>query len=232
MNVVITGASRGIGKAIAEKFAAEGATLFLCSRNENLLNKTVANLGFAHPAIQIYSMAADLSLKEKAIEFGEWVLNQAIPDILINNAGHFLPGNVSNEKEGNLECQIATNLSSAYHLTRTVLHKMKEKKKGQIFTICSIASLQAYPNGGSYSISKFALEGFTKNLRQELLSFNIKVTAVYPGAVLTDSWGDFDNSHNRIMLSSDIAMMIWSASQLSPGACVEEIVMRPQQGDL
>jgi NADP-dependent 3-hydroxy acid dehydrogenase YdfG len=92
--------------------------------------------------------------------------------------------------------------------------------------------LQAYTNGGSYSISKFALMGFSKNLREELKPHHIKVTAVYPGAVLTDSWGNFDNSKNRIMEASDIATLILSCSKLSISAVVEDIVIRPQLGDL
>src|SRR6202012_2805129 len=96
----------------------------------------------------------------------------------------------------------------------------------------SIAGLQAYENGGSYSISKFALTGFSKNLREELKPFHIKVTAVYPGAVLTDSWGNFDNKDGRIMEASDIATTIVAVSKLSPQAVVEEIILRPQLGDL
>jgi short-subunit dehydrogenase len=98
--------------------------------------------------------------------------------------------------------------------------------------MCSIASLHAYPNGGSYSISKFALMGLTKNLREELKPFHIKVTGVYPGAVLSDSWAGFDNTSKRIMEAEDIAAMIVAASKLSPQAVVEDIILRPQLGDL
>ena len=107
-----------------------------------------------------------------------------------------------------------------------------EVKQGHVFNICSIAALKAYDNGGAYSISKYALHGFSKNLREEMKPYNIKVTAVFPGAVLTDSWGDFDNSTHRIMEAVDIATMIYAASQLSVQACVEDIVIRPQLGDL
>ena len=176
MYVVITGASKGIGKALAKKFAANGYNLILCSKGELDLYKTMQELQTAFPAIEIKY--------------------------------------------------------SAYHLTRKLLPKMMEAASGHIFNICSVASLQAYSNGGAYSISKFALAGFSKNLRQEMLAHNIKVTAVYPGAVLTNSWGNFDNSKNRIMEANDIADMVFAASQLSIGACVEEIVLRPQQGDL
>ncbi len=233
MNVVITGASKGIGKAIATGFAAEGNHLFLCARNEVDLYNTVAELQVKYPDSTISAMTADVSGKNEVIKFGEWVLNKAgAVDVLINNAGLFLPGSVYNEPEGLLEQMIAVNLYSAYHLTRLLLPNMMTVRQGHIFNLCSIASLEAYTNGGSYSISKFALMGFSKNLREELKPHNIKVTAVYPGAVLTASWGDFDNSEHRIMEANDIAAMIMAAAKLSPQAVVEDIIIRPQLGDL
>jgi NADP-dependent 3-hydroxy acid dehydrogenase YdfG len=109
---------------------------------------------------------------------------------------------------------------------------MIQRGAGHIFNICSIAGLKAYTNGGAYSISKFAMNGFSMNLREEMKPHGIKVTTVHPGAVLTDSWGDYDNSTKRIMEANDIAKMVYMASQLSLQACVEEIVIRPQLGDL
>ncbi len=232
MNVLITGASRGIGKAIAEIFAANGKSLFLSSRNEVALYKAMEELQTKYPSVSIKAKAFDLSDKQQAKDLGNWCLKYAVPDIIINNAGLFEPGSVHNEPEGLLENQLAINLYSAYHLTRTLLPKMMERRSGHIFNMCSIASLHAYHNGGAYSISKYAMHGFSKNLREEMKPHNIKVTAIHPGAVLTDSWGDYDNSSKRIMEAEDIAKMIFAASQLSPAACVEDIVMRPQLGDL
>lgn len=234
MNVVITGASRGIGKAIAEVFAEAGYQLFLTSRNEVALYKCVEDLSTRFPQANIKARPFDLSQKEEVIKCGEWILAAGfVPDILVNNAGSFEPGNVYNEPDGALERQIQTNLYSAYHLTRTLIPEMMKNGKGRhIFNMCSIASLDAYPNGGAYSVSKFALYGFTKNLREEMKKYGIKVTAILPGAVMTDSWEGFDNSENRIMEASDIAKLVWSASRLSPQACVEDILIRPQLGDL
>jgi short-subunit dehydrogenase len=232
MNIVITGASKGIGKSVAEIFAANGHNLFLCARGELALYNTVEELMTKFPHVTIKARPFDLSKKEEAIAFGHWCLSFAIPDIVVNNAGLFEPGGVHNEPDGLLESQMAANVYSAYHLTRSLLSKMMERRSGHIFNMCSVASLHAYENGGAYSISKFALYGFSKNLREEMKPFNIKVTSVFPGAVMTDSWGDFDNSSHRIMEATDIAKMIYAASQLSPGACVEDIVMRPQLGNL
>jgi short-subunit dehydrogenase len=232
MNVVISGASKGIGKAVAEIFAANGHHLFLCSRGEPALYKTVEELQTRYPSVTIKAKPFDLSKKDQAIDFGNWCLSFAVPDILVNNAGLFEPGGVHDEPDGLLESQIATNLYSAYYLTRTLLPAMMKRKSGHVFNMCSIASLHAYENGGAYSISKFALYGFSKNLREEMKAYGIKVTSVHPGAVMTDSWGDYDNSSKRIMEASDIAKMLYAASSLSPQACVEDIVIRPQLGDL
>ena len=232
MNVIITGASKGIGKAIAEIFAANGHNLYLCSRGEATLYKTVEELMTKYPHVIIKAKPFDLSKKEEAIAFGNWCLSFAVPHIVVNNAGLFEPGSVYNEGDGVLESQLATNLLSAYHVTRTLLPKMMEHKFGHVFNMCSIASLNAYKNGGAYSISKFALHGFSKNLREEMKPYGIKVTAIHPGAVMSDSWAGYDNSAKRIMEAEDIAKMIYAASQLSVQACVEEIVIRPQLGDL
>jgi short-subunit dehydrogenase len=233
MNAVITGASRGIGKALANIFALHGYNLFLCAKTESHLLATIEELKTAYPTITVDGKALNLGNKAEAQLFGEWVLNNTDSvDVLINNAGTFIQGNVSDEKDNVLEQMLDINLYSAYHTTRAILPRMKAHRNGHIFTICSIASLAAYPGGGAYSISKYALLGFTKNLRQELKEAGIKVTAVIPGAVYTDSWKGSGVAEERIMEAGDIARMIFAASQLSPQAVVEEIVLRPQLGDL
>lgn len=238
MNVFITGASRGIGKAIAEIFAANGYNVFITSKNEFTLYKTLEELVTKYTHVTIKAKAFDLSVKEEAIRAGKWMMEVGgVPDIVVNNAGTFEPGSVHDEPDSNLENQMATNLYSAYHFTRAILPEMMKQDASKqsnrhIFNMCSIASLQAYKNGGAYSISKFAMSGFSKNLREELKSYYIKVTAVFPGAVMTDSWSGFDNKDKRIMEADDVAKMVFAATQLSFAACVEEIVMRPQLGDL
>lgn len=232
MNVIITGASKGLGKAFAEKFAAAGHHLFLCARDEQVLAATKKQLLEKYAGCTIDFVATDISKKENAIAFGNFCLQFGTPQALINNAGSFLPGNIHEEADGTFETMLDTNLCSAYHLTRTVLPAMMQAKHGHIFNMCSIASLAAYANGGSYSISKFALLGFSKNLREELKSYNIKVTAVMPGAVYTDSWSGSGVNPERLMQVEDVANMVYAASLLSPRACVEEIIMRPQLGDL
>ncbi len=231
-NVIITGASKGLGKAMAEKFAEAGNNLFVCSRNEVQLYKMMEEMLARFPQSTIKAKSVDVSKKEEVISFGNWCLQYGVPDILINNAGQFIPGSVYNEEEGALEKMIEMNLYGAYCLTRLLLPKMMEAKSGHIFNMCSVASIKAYANGGAYSISKFALLGFTKNLREEMKPYNIKVTAVIPGAAYTDSWASSGIDEKRFMQAKDIAEMVYAASQLSPQACVEEILLRPQSGDI
>ena len=233
MNAVITGASRGIGKALAHMFALHGYNLWLCSKTEEHLLQAIEELKTAYPAVTVDGKAMDLGKKDAARLFGEWVLaNADTVDVLVNNTGTFIQGNVSDEPDGALETMLDVNLFSAYHTTRAILPRMQAQRSGHIFTICSIASLAAYPGGGAYGISKYALLGFTRNLRSELKEQGIKVTAVIPGAVYTDSWKGSGVSEDRIMETGDLAKMIFAATQLSPQAVVEDIVLRPQLGDL
>jgi short-subunit dehydrogenase len=231
-SVVITGASRGIGKAIAMAFAAQGHQLFLCARGEDGLKKVTAEINSLYPQSKVHYKTADLAKKEEAIAFSRWCLSYVEPDILVNNAGVYLMGSLIDEADGQLENQLHTNLLSAYYVTKILLPDMIQRGVGHIFNICSIASLSPYISGASYSITKYALHGYTQNLREELKPKGIKVTGVYPGATMTDSWGEFDNQKGRIMEASDVASMIVAASNLSMQACVEEIVLRPVLGDL
>ncbi|HZZ75292.1 MAG TPA: SDR family oxidoreductase [Puia sp.] len=233
MNVIITGASRGLGLAMAEAFAKEGHNLYLTSRNEVNLYQTLASFQERFPDQIIKAKAFNLGLKTGALEFGQWVLGSAVhADVLINNAGIFEPGRVVDEPEGQMERMINTNFLSAYYVTRSLLPSMMERRSGHIFNMSSIAALQAYPNGGSYSVSKFALTGFSKNLREELKPYSIKVTCIYPGAVYTDSWAAAGISPDRIMKASDIADTVVQITKLSPQAVVEDLVIRPLAGDL
>jgi len=232
MNVVITGASQGIGLAIAAAFANAGYTLCLCSKTKANMDAAGNSLASKYPNAIIHFTDADLSQKEQCVKFANWCLEKGTPSILVNNAGFFSPGNIEDEADDALEQQMAVNLYSAYHTTRALLPAMLKMGKGHVFNICSIASLNAYAQGGSYSISKFALLGFSKNLRLELKDKGIKVTAVCLGAVYTNSWVGSSVDPNRIMESEDIAKMIFAAAHLSPQAVVEDIVMRPQKGDL
>lgn len=233
MNAIITGATKGIGKAIAIAFCKEGYNLALCSRTLSDLESFKAELLKINSNIEIFIISVDVSKKSEVIAFGDFVKSKwSTIDILVNNAGVFLPGEIIKEADGNLEIMMETNLYSAYHLSRSIVPTMKTAKSGHIFNMCSIASLIAYPNGHSYSISKFALLGMSKALREELKPYNIRVTSIMPGATWSNSWVGFEAPEERLMKAEDIADVVLSAYKLSKQSVVEEIVIRPQLGDL
>lgn len=230
--LVVTGGTKGIGRAILEKFAAGGFDICTCSRSKNDLEKLCRELTDRH-GIKAMQLVADMAVKSQVRAFTDYVgsLNRPV-DVLVNNAGNFLPGSVIDEPEGTLESMIENNLYSAYYTTRGIAPAMKGARSGHIFNMCSIASIQAYPNGGSYSISKFALLGLSKMLREELKPFGVRVTAVVAGATFTSSWEGSGHPEERFMTVDDIAEVIWSTHALSLRSVVEEILIRPQLGDV
>ncbi len=230
--IVISGASKGIGKAIALKFASESFDVVVSARKPEHLLTLKQEFETLYPNSKLWTYQADMSLKKEVQEFAQFVLGlgQNI-NVLVNNAGTFIPGAIHQEEDGVLEHLINTNLYSAYYLSKGLLGKMMEKKQGYIFNICSVASFMSYPNGGSYAISKHALLGFSRCLREELKPHNIQVSSVMPGATLTDSWAGTTEPAERFSKAEDIATLIYTCYRLAPASVVEEIVIRPQLGD-
>jgi short-subunit dehydrogenase len=232
-NAVITGATKGIGYAILSSLAKDGYSIGFCSRSKKDVDHLAQQLSKDYPNQKFVGLPCDISIKEKVEKFASKMLaDMGNVDVLINNGGVFLPGEISNEEVGNLEMMINTNLYSAYYLTRALLPSMKTNHKGHVINMCSVASQIAYPNGGSYSISKFALLGFSKVLREEMKPHNIKVTSILPGATWSDSWKGVDLPESRLMQADDIAKLVMCALSMSDSATIEDIVIRPQLGDL
>ena len=233
MNIVITGGTKGIGKAIAEKFAEEGFNIAICARTKEDLKKLKKQLKKIYPKGSIITKKVDMQSKKQVEKFANLLLKKwGGVDVIVNNAAAFIQGSFLEEPDGLLESMMATNVYGSYYLTRKLLPNLINQKKGHIFNICSVASQKVYPNCSSYVISNFALLGFSKVLRQELMDKNIKVTAVIPGATLTNSWAGVELPEGRIMPPEDVAKAIWAAYDLGPSSTVEEIVMRPTMGDL
>lgn len=228
---IITGASKGIGLAIATHLAQSGYDLIICSRTQSEI-EVVANQLQDDYDVAVSPFVVDMSASTEVQAFGQKCLEIGDIEVLVNNAGVFFPGSILEEPQGNLEMMVNTNLYSAYHLTRIIAPHMVNKQRGHIFNMCSIASQIAYPNGGSYSISKFALLGFSKVLREELKPQGVKVTSILPGATWSASWAGVDLPEDRLMKANDIAIAVMGALSMSPSAVVEEIVIRPQLGDL
>jgi short-subunit dehydrogenase len=233
MNAVITGASKGIGKAVAIKLAMEGFNVAICARNSVALEETAAFIRQQRPQAQVLTVPVDMGDKQQVLGFAEKI-KAGFPavDILVNNAGIFVPGALHEEPEGLLENLMAVNVYSAYHLSRQLLPGMISRRQGHIFNLCSTASYKAYPNGGAYSITKFALLGFSRNLREELKQHNVKVTAISPGPTLTASWEGFEAPPDRMMSPEDIANIVWASYTLAAQTVVEEILLRPILGDI
>jgi short-subunit dehydrogenase len=232
-NIVISGCTRGIGYAIAELFASGGFNVAGCARSEKDLLHMQTDFEKRFPTCNFLFACCDMSKAEEVKTFAASMIKAwGKVDLLVNNAGVFLPGSIYTEEEGVLETLLAANLHSAYHLTRSVLPVMIKAQAGSIFNICSVASLKAYENGGSYCISKFALLGFSKQLREEMKPHGIKVTAIMPGATYTQSWANAGIPQSRFMPASDIAKSIWDIYHLSSTTDVEEVILRPQFGDI
>lgn len=241
--LVVTGGTKGIGRAVVERFAEGGFDVVVSARSENDLRQlkheieeSVAEVleGFDEAVTPtIFSFAADLAQRSDINRLIEFIRSLARPvSALVNNVGVFLPGQVYNEPEGTFETTMNLNVASIYHLTRGLIGDMMKQRNGHIFMMGSTASVTAYPNGGSYCISKFALLGLAKELREEMKPYGVKVTTLLPGATYTDSWAASGLPESRFMQAADIAEVIWSAYHLSAGAVVEEILLRPQLGDI
>lgn len=231
--ILVTGGTKGIGRAVIEQFAKEGYHVITCSRNEKDLQKLKLEIEQAYTFSKVFYREADLSDKKSLKLFLSFVKGLGVKlDVLVNNSGLFIPGKITEEDEEALPFMIQTNLYSAYYLTKGLVPDMIKRRSGHIFTLCSTASITPYINGGSYCISKFALYGMTKVLREELKEHNVRVTAILPGATLTASWEGVDLPPERFIKPEDVAMAMYNAYALSENSVVEELLIRPQLGDL
>jgi len=227
MNAIVTGATKGIGRAIALKLAENGYNLSICARNQKELNEfavTLENLG-----VKVVYMATDCS-DQRAVEgFCAFTSKElGAIDVLINNAGIFLPGLLLDEAEENFHQQLSLNLNAPYILSRFFGKVMRERQSGHIFNICSIASKEIVKNAGSYSVTKAALLSLNNVLRQELAPYNVKVTAILPGSTYTASWDGTTLPKEQFVQPEDIANTIDAILKLSVGVNVDEVILKPQ----
>ncbi len=231
--LVISGGTKGIGRAIVENFAQKEFDIITCSRNQKDIDKLTEEILSRGVSNEIRGYKADLRNRKEVDGFVGFISSFNRPvDVLINNTGTFQPGSISTESEGVFDQMLETNLHSAYHLTRGLIGDIIQHKKGHIFNICSTASIMPYVNGGSYCISKYAMYGMTQVLREEMKEHNVRVTAVLPGATYTSSWEGADLPPERLMKPEDVASAVWNAYEMSSRTVVEEIILRPQLGDL
>lgn len=232
-NVIITGATQGIGKAVAEAFLTNGDDVFLTARTLADLERLQTQYRATYPHQQIHIAAADMNSRDGVLVFTQAV--QAVwkqVDVLVNNAGWFAMNDLFAEEDGMLEEMMAVNVLAPYYLTKKLLPALQHERSAYIINLCSIASLQAYPGSHIYTISKFAMLGFTRSLRLGLKDSRIKVVAVMPGATQSRSWEGAPVDPDRLMPAADVAKAILACTQLGDNAVIEEIIIRPQLGDL
>lgn len=228
---VISGGSRGIGRAIAEKMAENGLDVAISGRSIDTLLE--AKKEIESKGVVCHIEVADNGNKEEVLAWAQKLkdLNQEI-GALVLNAGQFQMGSLEEEPDGSFERMMEINVYGSYHLSKALLPQMIAVGQGHIFVMCSVASFIAHPLSSAYTISKFALFGLSKVLREELKKQQIRVTALLPGATETDSWKDVPVESSRLMKKEDIADLVWAAYAISPLSVVEELIVRPQLGDL
>lgn len=232
-NVLITGATKGMGRAIATAFAKEGLNVAICSRSGNDLEQFKNELLQINPGIQVVTRIADGSNKEQLLAFAAAAEKElGFISVVVNSLGMFDPVSILDETEAAFDKQLHTNLMPAYHLYRFFGKKMQEAREGYIFTICSVASIDQIASAGTYSVTKTALLGLTRVMKLEMQPYNVKVTAVIPGSTLTNSWAGTTISKDKFVLPEDIASAIINTYRMSPGANVDQIIIRPAGGQL
>lgn len=230
--IVVTGASQGIGAEVAKAFAREKKhTLLLLARNEANLRHVLQEcqeLGAVNAEYFISDVTDEASVKKTAKSIlAKW----GTPDVLVNNAGHYAGGTFLSTTFDEFKSQIDVNLMSAFLVTHAFLGPMLENKSGDIFFICSIASVHAYPGTG-YTASKHGLLGLARALREETKKLGLRVTSIMPGAVLTPAWGALDIPADRFIPGSDIGKVIVDIHNLDRSTDIEEIIIRPRMGDV
>ncbi|MDB5263047.1 MAG: short-chain dehydrogenase [Adhaeribacter sp.] len=231
--ILVTGGTKGIGRAIIEKFAADGFHIITCARNERDLKTLKLEIEQKYTFSKVFYQATDISDPLAVEAFLNYVRSLKVKiDVLVNNAGVFIPGKITEEDNSALQFMLENHLLSAYRITKGLVADMMKRKSGHIFMMCSTASITPYTNGGSYCVAKYALFGMTKVLREELKNHNVKVTAILPGATLTASWEGVDLPPERFMKPEDVASAICNAYYMSASTVVEEILIRPQLGDI
>jgi short-subunit dehydrogenase len=232
-NALITASTKGMGRAIAIAFAKEGISLAICSRHSEDLIVFKAELQAINPNIKVFTAVADCSIKQQVLEFAKAAEKElGFISIIVNNAGMYTYSSILDDAEDTFQKQVNINLMPAYELYRYFGKKMIVAHDGHIFNICSIAALTPIAEAGTYSVTKFALLGLSKVMRLEMQQYGVKVTAIIPGSTLTDSWKGMKVDKDKMVLPQDIASAILNTYKMSPGANVDELIIKPAYGQI
>ena len=233
-NVFITGATSGIGRACAEKFAQNNFNIIITGRREALLKKAKAEIEDKY-GVFVKTLCFDVQNKEAVFNaIAELDQNLSV-DILINNAGLALGREPFDEADiADWETMINTNLNGLLYVSRALLSFIK-KSEGHIINIGSIAGKEVYENGNVYCASKFAVDAISQSMRIDLLKHNIKITSINPGAVETEFSivrfkGDEKKAQaaykNYIPLTAnDVAETIFYCASLPSHVCINDLTI-------
>ncbi len=153
-------------------------------------------------------------------------------DVLINNAGSFLPGPLTKMSVAGFDAMLGANLRSAFLVTREFAPAMAKRRRGDIFFMASVAAIRGFPLGGAYVAAKHGLLGLARAFRAELKPRGVRVITILPGATWSPSWDGSGVPRERMMATEDVARAFYDAYKLSRRTVVEELVLRPQLGDV
>lgn len=225
-NAIVTGASSGIGSKFSQDLIAKGATVYGLARSEDKLKNIQSELGdlFIPVVIDITDHEAIKKWIDLTFE------DDKLPDILINNAGLGLFGDVDELPLEDWQTMIDTNLSGVFYMTSQVVPLMKRNEKVcHIINIASIAGKIGNPQMSGYNASKFGVRGFSESLFKELRYDGIKVTCFYPGSIATNF---FDNAegmetHPNMMQPEDVSKLLINVLETADNFLINEITMRP-----
>lgn len=232
MMVVVTGASHGIGRATAVAFARNNARLALISRDQQKLEQTrTLCMKAGSPAATIYN--CDLTQPEAVQTMADAVLQTAVPDVVVNNAGGFAPDEIGRIDPVVFQNQFDINVTSAMLCTEAFINPMMARNNGCLFYVSSVAGIGPYPRSLAYTTAKHALLGYARSVREVVKTQGIRTMTLIPGAVYTATWGENpDYPEDRMMPPEDLADTIVHLAQLSGRTVVEEILLRPLLGDI
>ena len=238
--ILITGATSGIGKACAEKFASAGYDIIITGRRKDRLSELQASLQ-SQFGITVLPLCFDVQdRKAVASAFDHLPLQWKKIDILINNAGLALGRDSFEEADmDDWETMLNTNVHGLLYVSRAVLPFMTDQKKGHIINMGSVAGKEVYEKGNVYCASKFAVDAISKSMRIDLLKHNIKVTAIHPGAVETEfSLVRFKGDSTIAaaaydgfvpLTAADIADTIFYCANVPAHVCINDLVITCQQ---
>jgi len=228
MTALVTGASRGIGLAIARRLAELGARLSLCARDATRLESAAAAL--RKEGFEALAMIADVTHANEIQSFVDRTHRELGPiDILINNAGIGRFGPAHQMSEADWDAVLDTNLKSVFLVIRAVAPGMIERKRGHIVNISSLAGKNAFANGGIYCASKWGLMGLTACMAEDLRAHNIRVSAVCPGSVATDFSPHTGRDTSKLLQPDDVAHAVATLVTQAPQSFISEIDLRPTQ---